>query len=652
LFFYRPQGENCWDQGLGDKADAASLREFCRRLPHPITGDLSPQGQKTLFFLHKLTTDGGEASLAALRQSYGPAPSALAELLALGLICEQRRLQHRNLFGEEVRPEPAGHLVLSGEQEEVIKTVSAALDAGKFAPFLLHGVTGSGKTEVYLRLAEKCLAMGKSVLLLVPEIALATQLEEYFLARFAEEVALLHSGLSNGERLEQWSMILAGEKRLVIGARSAVFAPASDIGLIVVDEEHDGGFKQDDGLRYHGRDVAVMRGKLENAVILLASATPSVQSAYNAQNGKYQLLTMKNRVGGQTPPLARVLNLSDRAAQAGGKRRLLLPPLAEALKANLAQGKQSVLLLNRRGFSTSIICQECGAPVECVNCRVSLTLHKSRGQLLCHYCGHGIRPETICGRCGSMALAPIGFGVERVEEETRELLPEARIARVDTDTASDRKRFLAILRDMKAGAIDILVGTQMVAKGHHFPGVTLVGVVWADGGLSLPDFRAGEKTFQLITQVIGRAGRGDNAGEVFIQSFRPDHYAIAYARANRYALLLAEELRARRQPLFPPYVRLALLHIQSEDEQAASDSAMAIARFCRERMKKGGGLEILGPMPAPIERLRRKYRRQILLKSAGMVALHELLSRLDEVKMSLLTAGCQLAIDVDPENML
>ena len=661
-FSYHVAGENRWHDSFGDKADAQALRRFLAQFPDmPSVSSLSSQGQKALFFLHQLTATAGNgeasrtASRTALRQVYGPALTVLPELISQGLAREERRLARKNLFGEAIEPTPNQRLRLSDEQAQVIATVGSALDATcsprqiAFATFLLHGVTGSGKTEVYLRLAEKCLDMGKSALILVPEIALATQLEEYFLARFTDQVALVHSGLSDGERLEQWSLISSGEKRLVIGARSAVFAPARDVGLIVVDEEHDGGFKQDDGLRYQGRDVAVMRGKLDGAVVLLASATPSVQSAYNARTGKYRLLTMKNRVGGNEPPRATVLNLAERTHS---KRRLFLPPLVEALRANLARGKQSVLLLNRRGFATSVVCQECGAPVECANCRVALTLHKSRGQLLCHYCGHAIRPETICARCGSMALAPIGFGVERVEEEARELFPEARIARVDTDTASDRRRFLAILRGMKEGEIDILVGTQMVAKGHHFPNVTLVGVVWADGGFGLPDFRGGEKTYQLITQVIGRAGRGGDAGEVFIQTFRPDHYAIAYAQTGRYDLLVEEELRMRREPLFPPYVRLALIHIQGEEEEMVSDGALNVARFCRDLIKKDGGLELLGPMPAPIERLRRKYRRQILIKSANMTALHQLLSQLDERKTNLLAAGCSLAIDVDPENML
>ena len=667
-FFYRVAGANHWRTDFGDKPDAPALRRFLDQFPDISSlSALSTQARKTLFFLHQLTAvhddDGGKinhtasrtASRAALRQAYGPALTALPELLSRGLAIEERRPAHRNLFGEDIRPTTYERFALSDEQTRAVAGVGAALDAAGlpgqagFTTFLLHGVTGSGKTEVYLRLAEKCLDMGKSTLILVPEIALATQLEEYFVARFPDQVALLHSGLTGGERLEQWSLILSGEKRLVIGARSAVFAPMRDIGLIIVDEEHDGGFKQDDGLRYQGRDVAVMRGKLDQAVVLLASATPSVQSAYNAQSGKYRLLTMKNRVGGHEPPRATVLNLAERTP---GRRRLFLPPLIEALRTNLDRGKQSVLLLNRRGFAASVVCQECGTPVECLNCRVTLTLHKSRNQLLCHYCGHAIRPETVCARCGSMALAQIGFGIERVEEEARALFPEARVARVDTDTAGDRRRFLAILRAMKEGEIDILAGTQMVAKGHHFPNVTLVGVVWADGGLGLPDFRAGEKTFQLITQVIGRAGRGSDAGEVFIQTFRPDHYAIAYAQTGRYDLLVQEELRTRREPLFPPYVRLALLHIQGEDEEAASDSALAVARFCRACIKNGGGLELLGPMPAPIERLRRKYRRQILIKSADMAALHELLSRLDEGKSGLLTGGCSLAIDVDPENML
>ena len=360
--------------------------------------------------------------------------------------------------------------------------------------------------------------------------------------------------MSASERFDQFYLALTGKAKVVIGARSALFAPFRDPGLIVVDEEHDAGFKQDDSFRYHGRDLAVLRAKHHDAVVILGSATPSITSYAHAQSGKYTLLTMKERVGNRSLPVVSIVDLNKK--QAKDTKGIIKKELQEKLTTNLAKGKQSILLLNRRGFSAVVLCRDCGTPVQCSHCHVSLTLHKGKNKLICHYCGFSMANKNTCLQCRSTDLVPAGFGTERVEEEVLELFPQARIKRLDSDTASDRKKFLSLLSKMHEGEIDILIGTQMIAKGHHFPNVTLVGVVWADGGMSMPDFRAAERTFQLITQVIGRAGRGDVPGEVIVQTMRPDHYAIVYSRDHQYGKLFAHEMKLRQHPAFPPYLRL------------------------------------------------------------------------------------------------
>ena len=641
-----------WSRPWSDQPEKAELDGY-RLALGPGTGPpLKLSAIKTLYCLHRLASTRQLAMVTRqdLLRAYPGAAKALGELQQRGDVVEEKRRLFRSPFGEafDMVPRPE---VLTEEQTDVLQSLRTALVAGTFQPFLLYGVTGSGKTEVYLRAAEETLALGRDVLVLVPEIALATQLEEQFLSRFGEQVVLLHSGLSSAERFDQWSLAMAGQARVVIGARSAIFAPLRQPGLIVVDEEHDAGFKQDDALRYNGRDVAVMRAKLQNAVVLLASATPAVTSYANAVNGKYTLLRLTRRVGDRALPEVHLIDLSKKEAVVRGS--LFQPLLTEALTRNLARGKQSVILLNRRGFSTTVLCQDCGTAVECAHCRVSLTLHKARQKLLCHYCGYSVHAQTVCNACGSMTLTPIGFGTERVEEELISLFPEARIARIDTDTASDRRLFLSTLKQMRDGAIDILIGTQMVAKGHHFPNVTLVGVVWADGGLGMPDFRAAEKTFQLITQVTGRAGRGDTAGEVYIQTYRPDHYAIQFAQAHQYELLVERELALRCNPLFPPFVRLVALHIQGEKEEQVRLCAEKIAISCRGIMAEfPSDLALLGPAPAPIERLRNRYRWQVLLKSASGEVLHRICRKIQAERQELAGRCCTIAIDVDPENMM
>ena len=591
-----------------------------------------------------------------LNKAYSGAAKALPFLVERGLVCRVEQRVFRNPYGEQLswfpRPE-----TLTPEQEQVVSTLLPSIATKKFATFLLHGVTGCGKTEVYLRAAEATLAAGRDVLVLVPEIALATQLEAHFVSRFGDRVLLLHSGLSTGERFDQWSLARGqGAPLIVIGARSAVFAPLPDPGLIVVDEEHDGGFKQDDGLRYNGRDLAVLRARLQNAVVLLGSATPSVTSFYHARQGKYSLLTMNKRVQDRSLPSVSLVDLRNKSEKAYGMA--LGKKLQQALRETLAQRKQSLLLLNRRGFASVYLCQDCGKPVECNHCHISLTLHKGKKQLVCHYCGFTLTSNQLCSGCHSEKLVPVGFGTERIEQEVLELLPEARIARLDSDTAVDRKKFLYLLQAMHNREIDILIGTQMIAKGHDFPEVTLVGVVWADGGLSMPDFRAAERTYQLLSQVSGRAGRGDSPGQVIIQTLRPDHYAVALAQRHAYSEMYEREMGNRQMPAFPPLLRMINIHIQGSREQEVRQAATEIAAMCRVVAKslvaetRRHPVEILGPAPSPLDRLRDRYRWQVLLKGAYQDDLHAVCDQVVTRQGDVMVGDVKIAVDVDPENMM
>ncbi|MFV0437997.1 MAG: primosomal protein N' [Desulfopila sp.] len=628
------------------------IADYRGQLDQALGAGLKLSEAKTLFYLQGLQAGSADNSAPRkeLLELYAGAGNPLRSLLARNLVIAENRRIFRSPLGERLDFFPPPDSLTEGQQQ-VLAEIIPAITKGGYAPFLLHGVTGSGKTEVYLQAAAVALARQRSVLVIVPEIALATQLEAHFVSRFGDQVVLLHSGLTAAERFDQWSLALEGKGKIVIGARSAVFAPLAEPGLIIVDEEHDGGLKQDDKLRYNGRDLAVVRARQQQAVVLLASATPSVVSYHNALTGKYRLLTMEHRVNSR--PLPRVTLIDLRQQSSAGKRGLFRPQLAEALKKNLARGGQSVVLLNRRGYSSNVICQECGMPVQCRDCHVTLTLHRTRQQLLCHYCGYHLPEKTVCENCGSTRLVTVGFGTERVEDELGKLMPTARIARLDTDTARDRTVFLRTLKLMRAREIDVLVGTQMVAKGHHFPGVTLVGVVWADGGLSIPDYRAAEKTFQLISQVTGRAGRGDAPGEVFIQTMRPEHYAIDFARSHSYRQLVEKELELRRNPSFPPFVRLVVLHIQGESEQEVERSAGRVAGALRATVAGAKmPVEILGPAPSPIDRLKKKYRWQVMIKSGSVDLIDGICRHLRARQSELVAGSCRLLLDRDPENML
>jgi primosomal protein N' (replication factor Y) len=607
---------------------------------------------KTLYNLQHRSrkTNRETISLKDLRSDYSGAAKALISLEEKQFVVRSKERVFRSPFGEQLKHYPRPDC-LTDEQQIVFDELKTAIGKKKFGPFLLHGVTGCGKTEVYLRAAEETLALGRDVIILVPEIALATQLEAHLISRFGDLVVLLHSGMSAAEKFDQFYLALSGKAKVVIGARSALFAPFKDPGLIVVDEEHDAGFKQDDSFRYHGRDIAVLRAKHHDAVVILGSATPSITSYAHAQSGKYKLLTMKNRVGDSTMPVVTLVDLNKN--QSKNIKGIIKQELQEKLTGNLLKGKQSILLLNRRGFSAVVLCRDCGTPVQCSHCHVSLTLHKGKNQLICHYCGFSTTSKTVCLQCRSTDLVPAGFGTERVEEEVLELFPEARIKRLDSDTASDRKKFLSILSQMHAGEIDILIGTQMIAKGHHFPNVTLVGVVWADGGMSMPDFRAAERTFQLITQVIGRAGRGDEPGEVIIQTMRPDHYAIVYSRDHQYGKMFAHEMKLRQHPAFPPYLRLTALRLQGRVENDVQQTAIRLAKFCRHAAKKEKfQIETLGPAPSPLDKIKDNYRWQILLKGKDTDQMHALCTAINGARQELVGRQCTLSIDVDPENMM
>ena len=622
------------------------------QLALPGGASLSRGESKAITYVYNLWSANNEHLIPRkeLLALYPYSRNVTAGLIEKGLLKKIEKRVFRTPFGD-LLPKMEEPACLTDEQRNAVERIEHCINQRQYKTILLHGITGSGKTEVYLKAAESAVKLGKRVLVLVPEIALATQIEAHFVSRFGNRVALLHSGLTAGERYDEWALIYSGERSIVIGARSAVFAPLQDVGLIIVDEEHDSSFKQEDQLRYNSRDIAVLRSKLCQAVTILGSATPAITSYYHARSEKFELIEMKNRVGTSQLPEVSVIDLKNKTKQDG--QALFRDDFVQALQETFRQGNQSILFMNRRGFSASVICRDCGSMLECRHCNVTLNMHKGRNQLVCHYCGFQLPINILCATCGSEKLVPVGFGTERVEEEVLKILPEARIARLDSDVASDRKRFMAILQSVRDREIDILVGTQMIAKGLHFPDVTLVGVVWADGGLAFPDYRAAEKTFQLIAQVTGRAGRGEKPGKVIIQTMQPHHYAISLAADHNYKRLVDRELQIRKEAEFPPFVRLVSIKIEGETEQRVREFAAKVASEARKWCNSGrhdSPLQVLGPAPAPIERIRDIFRWQILLKGDNITELHNLVQYiLTKFKKN---GKEKLIIDVDPENML
>ncbi len=641
-----------------------------------------------------LEASGGAAELARLTGEAGFGRGVIAGLEEKRLVTVADEEEMRDPFAEVVPADPPA-LVPSPAQREALVRLLAALDEERPPPFLLQGVTGSGKTLVYIELLRGALARGRSAIVLVPDIALTPQTVSRFRAHFGDDVAVLHSGLSDGERYDAWRMLRDGRKRVAVGARSALFAPLAGLGAVVVDEEHDGSYKQSEAPRYQARDLAVMRARMHGAVCVLGSATPSLESRHNVAAGKFERLVLAERVGGGRLPAVRVVDLRtgarDGAGGAGGGpaarsagatprrpggdgarpaeptpdaapldpddpaagQRVFAPELVRAVRARLERQEQVILLLNRRGYSSFVQCRECGEVERCENCSVSLTYHRVTRRLVCHHCRFEAAAPERCRRCGSSDLSFRGLGTEQVERVAAEAFPEARIARMDVDTTSGKWAHQRILDRVGRHEVDILLGTQMIAKGLDFPRVTLVGVVNADVGLHLPDFRASERTFQLLAQVAGRAGRAGPGGEVLIQTAVPGHYAIRAALEHDYEGFYARELEERRGPRYPPHVRLTNVVVSSPDDRLAADAARDAADWLRRRIGRDpelAGVELVGPAPAPIERLHGRWRWHFLLRCerAGPLgrAAHLLVARRRP------SGDVRLALDRDPVALL
>ncbi len=538
--------------------------------------------------------------------------------------------------------------ILNSAQQPAFECLRSAIQAGGFRAFLLHGVTGSGKTEVYLNAIEATLAEGRGALFLVPEIALTPAVAGQFFSRFGDRVAILHSAFSGVERSEQWRRIQSGAALVVVATRSGVFAPVRRLGLIVVDEEHDGSYKQEETPRYNGRDVAVVRARAAGACIVLGSATPSLESRYNVERGKYSLLELPERIEERPMPAVELIDMREEFLETR-KQETFSRKLIEAIGARIDNGEQTIVLLNRRGFSSFVACRACGERVQCVNCSLTLTYHKRDRRLLCHYCGYAEKVPSICPKCASEHIYFLGLGSERVEEELHRAFPAARIARLDRDTVSGKRQYETILQGFRERAYDILVGTQMIAKGHDIPNVTLVGVVSADIGLGMPDFRAAERTFQLLTQVAGRAGRGSIPGIVLIQTVNPDHYAIRYAAGHDFAGFYQKELTFRRMMAYPPFSAMANILVRAEKKEMALRMSSDLSVLLTPPPEK---LKILGPAEAPVPRLKNEYRYQFLIKAASRKTLNETLQRVRLYAIDHKWPATALAIDVDPLTLM
>jgi primosomal protein N' (replication factor Y) len=608
------------------------------------------------------------ASGAVPRQSLArrfPGARALVRALsARGYLQEEERpaeVQGLRSLLECGSATPGAPPALTDAQSAALLPIAQAVRERRFERFLLHGVTGSGKTEVYLRAVAEALSMGRTSLVLVPEITLTHQLLARLRERFGDALAVLHSGLRARERLQQWQRLRAGASPIALGARSALFAPLANLGVVVIDEEHDAAYKNEEGFHYHARDLADARARRAGCPVVLGSATPALETRFAAERGEIRRLSLPHRITGQPLPAVEIVDLQkERASLPRGRKLILSQPLRRALAETLADGGQALLLLNRRGFSTRIFCFECGHAERCKHCDISLVYHAAEHELRCHYCGYGIAPPEACTACGAPDTALLGIGTERLEEEVRAQFPKARTARLDRDTARRRGTTEGVLRGLRDGGLDVVVGTQMLAKGHDFPGVRLVGVVAADLALHLPDFRAAERTFQLLTQVAGRAGRGETPGRVVIQSFVPDHYAIRPVRSHDYEAFYAEEIAQRRALRYPPWGRLALAVVSGPDAAPAEEGAERLAQAARLEPARGAGeapsgpdeaLEVLGPAPAPLARLRDRYRFHLLLRSASEAALLRGARAVLRASAKL-PSTLRTTLDVDPMNML
>ncbi|MFZ3064570.1 MAG: primosomal protein N' [Nitrospirota bacterium] len=590
----------------------------------------------------KLITEKGEAPLSELKLR-GVSLSALQTLYKNGLIERIEKEVTRDPFSILDIPQEQAAPVLSDAQDAALKNISGGIESGRFAPYLLHGVTGSGKTEVYLRAISLIKERGKGTIVLVPEIALTPQLVMRFKARFRDKIAVLHSRLSPAERLDAWRRIKNGDVDIAIGARSAIFAPFKNLGLIIVDEEHDQLYKQEDGVRYNARDMALVRGKFNNAVVILGSATPAIETYHNAKTGKYNYLTLPERIDKRPMPEAVVVDLKK------DKTALFSEKLINAIKDRLTKKEQTILFLNRRGFAPVLLCRDCGFNLQCPNCSIALTYHKSDEIMKCHYCDFEIAPPDNCPQCKGSKMRFIGLGTQRIEEDVRRFFTEARIARMDRDTTGKKMAHYEIVKGVIDEDIDILIGTQMVAKGHDFPKVTLVGVLLAEAGLFYPDFRSAERTFQIITQVSGRAGRGNLRGNVILQTYNPEHYSISYAINHDYEGFFDKELSFRKELNYPPFARITSVLLKGNDPKKVEKTIQEFSLILKQVIK-GKGMELLGPVPAPVSRIRGKHRWILLIKAKEISLIRKsLIASFEKLKTKTSLSGIDIEIDIDPQ---
>ena len=591
----------------------------------------------------KWLEERGEVSTSELNKRFKSPSKAIQSLKAQDLIAISDREVIRDLSAQpELKAYPKPEL--TSDQEAILGEILKGIRSRRFSPFLIYGVTGSGKTEIYLRAIEEVLNQGREAIVLVPEISLTPQLLSRFKGRFGENLSLLHSKLGRGERYDQWRRIWKGEVKIAVGARSAIFAPFKNVGIIIVDEEHDPSYKQEEKLRYHARDLAVVRAKQDEATLLLGSATPSLESFHNTERGKFHLLRLPERIEGKPLPRVEVVDMKN-------EKGLLSEKVRAALEKNIKDKKQSLLFLNRRGFANFILCPDCGFTYKCPNCSVTLTYHLRDRSLQCHYCDYRIRAPGDCPQCEGHRLQGVGIGTERLEQEIRSLFPETQVDRMDRDTTSRRRSHQQILKSLESGKTDILVGTQMIVKGHDFPNVTFVGVVSADTSLHFPDFRSSERTFQLLTQVAGRAGRGEVFGEVVIQTFNPDHYSIQKAKNHDFIGFYQEESQFRRALDYPPFSRLINFRLVGNSEKKTKAVSEEMGRIGRDLLKKGygKGIEILGPSAAPFAKMRGKFRWQMLAKGKSPKLLHKFAQELAfQLEEETKGKGVNLDIDVDP----
>ena len=634
---------------------------FARALP--LCGEL-PQLTKRQMTVWRILEQRGELPLQELLALAATTAATVRRLEDHGCVAIGPKICERDPYArEQILPSRA--LALNPDQAKALAAITAAVDALKNGParisnsqstFLLHGVTGSGKTEVYLQAITHALAMGRGAIVLVPEISLTPQTVERFKARFCSGplqtlVAVLHSHLSAGERHDEWHKIRQGRARIVIGARSAIFAPVDPLGLIVVDEEHEHSYKQEEAPRYHARDVAVVRGRREGAVVVLGSATPSLESYYNARHGKYVLLDLPIRADEKKMPVVRIVDMRQEARKEKGVP-IFSQRLKEAITRRLAEKEQVMLFLNRRGYASSLQCPLCGFVAQCPNCSVALTYHRHIQKLCCHICGYAAPAPAACPdrQCRNPAIRYAGLGTEKVEDALGKLFPHSQIRRMDSDVLKRKEDYRRVLGDFRTGRIDILIGTQMIAKGLHFPNVTLVGIIYADLSLHLPDFRAGERTFQLLTQVAGRAGRGDVEGEVIVQAFTPFHPAIQFARRHDFAGFYEQEIEFREQLKYPPARRLALLTLKGRNEDKVGFTAIHLKRELEKQLALLADVDIAGPAPAPLLRAETYYRHQIMLRTRQM-------SRLSLALSGILASfkapdDVVVIVDIDPVNLM